>query len=177
MVNEPGEAVRVYLGLGSNLQTPHAQLQRALQALASIPDTRLLDCSPLYRSAPMGPQDQPDYLNAVAMLDTRLSPEDLLDALQAIENRQGRERKQRWGARTLDLDILLYGQQQINTPRLVVPHPGMAERNFVLYPLADLNPELHIPGLGKLADLRKACPKAGLERLADSADASASVLS
>jgi len=158
-------AVTAYLGLGSNLDDPAAQLQQALRALAALPQCRLLRQSPFYRSRPMGPADQPHYLNAVAALETRLAPLDLLDALQAIEQAQGRVRDgQRWGPRTLDLDLLLYGAQQIAEPRLQVPHPGLGERNFVLYPMADIAAgDLQIPGRGTLAELQAACPPDGLE--------------
>ncbi|WP_127477964.1 2-amino-4-hydroxy-6-hydroxymethyldihydropteridine diphosphokinase [Sulfurivermis fontis] len=160
-------AVRAYIGLGSNLDNPAEQLRRALTALAGIPDTRLAACSRFYRSAPLGPQDQPDYVNAVAALDTGLAPEALLDALQAIETAQGRVRLRRWGPRTLDLDILLYGDTVLATPRLSVPHPGLAERSFVLYPLAELVPDLLLPDGRRLADLLRQCDSAGLEPLAD----------
>lgn len=134
-----------YIGLGANLDEPVTQLRTALRELALLPASRLVAVSPLYRNPPMGPQDQPDYVNAVAALETELAPEALLDALQDIENRQGRVRLQRWGARTLDLDILLYGSAQIQTPRLTVPHPGVKERAFVVQPLADIAPDLHFP--------------------------------
>jgi 2-amino-4-hydroxy-6-hydroxymethyldihydropteridine diphosphokinase len=158
-------AVTAYIGLGSNLDDPAAQMQRALLALAALPHSRLRRQSPFYRSRPMGPADQPDYLNAVAALETRLAPLALLDALQAIEQAQGRKRDgQRWGPRSLDLDILLYGAQQIDEARLQVPHPGLGERNFVLYPMADIAPgSLPIPGQGTLAELQAACPTDGLE--------------
>lgn len=158
--------VRVFVGLGSNLQQPVQQLRRALEALSHVPETRLISHSGLYHSAPMGPAGQPDYINAVAQLQTRLPPLGLLHALQAIEHAQGRVRDgQRWGARTLDLDILLYGTQILVTPELTVPHAGMHLRAFVLYPLYELAPELEIPGRGRLADLLQGCNKEGLEPL------------
>ena len=156
---------RCYIGLGSNLQDPAAQLRSALEQMKAIPDTTLLDCSDLYSSAPIGPGQQPDYVNAVASLDTGLAPEDLLDALQAIENRHGRERTLRWGARTLDLDILLFGTRQLDTARLQVPHPRMAERNFVLEPLAQLAPDLTMPDGTPLQALLAQCPPNRLHRL------------
>ena len=161
----PKKSVTAYIGLGSNLQQPIDQIQRALQHLAKISQTRLLKVSPIYRSAPMGPADQPDYINVVAALATRLSPLALLDALQAIERQQGRVREgERWGPRTLDLDLLLYGDQQIHTDRLTVPHPGLGDRNFVLYPLYDITgDDLLIPGLDTLGHLLQACPRQGLE--------------
>lgn len=143
----------VWIGLGSNLADPVAQLRRAFEALAAIPHTRLVARSALYRNPPMGPQDQPDYVNAVAQLATGLEPLALLDALQAIENAHGRRRERRWGPRTLDLDLLLWGERVIDHPRLTVPHPGLPERPFVLYPLAEIAPELHIPGHGPLTRL------------------------
>lgn len=156
---------RCYIGLGSNLQDPAAQLRSALEQMKAIPDTTLLNCSDLYCSAPIGPGEQPDYVNAVASLDTDLAPEDLLDALQAIENRHGRERTLRWGARTLDLDILLFGTRQLDTARLQVPHPRMAERNFVLEPLAQLAPDLTMPDGTPLQKLLAQCPPNRLHRL------------
>ncbi len=158
--------VRTYIGLGSNLGEPKDQLKKAIAALRHLPDSRLTALSRLYRSQPMGPADQPDYLNAVAMLDTRLSPEALLDALQAIESEQGRVRgPQRWGPRTLDLDLLLYGAEIIDTERLNVPHPGLPERSFVLYPLADVAPELVLPDGRSLRELLAVCSREGLEVL------------
>lgn len=155
--------VRAYIGLGSNLADPQAQLAKAVAALRTLPQSRLTALSRLYRSRPMGPADQPDYVNAVAMLDTRLEAEALLDALQAIETAQGRVRgPQRWGPRTLDLDLLLYGAELIDSARLQVPHPGLTERNFVLYPLADIAPELVLPDGRSLRELLAACSSEGL---------------
>ena len=114
----------------------------------------------------MGPQDQPDYINAVVEVSTALAAEQLLDELQKIEQEQGRVRKERWGARTLDLDILLYGNEVINTERLIVPHSGISERNFVLYPLRDLvDLNFVISGLGTMSELLSACPMDGINRL------------
>lgn len=158
--------VRAYIGLGSNLDDPVQQLHRALEALAQLPQTQRIACSRFYRSAPLGPQDQPDYVNAVVALDTDLLPEALLDALQAIEAAQGRVRTRRWGPRTLDLDLLLYGNEVLATPRLTVPHPGLAERNFVLYPLAELVPDLQLPDGQRLEELLLRCDRTGLEPLA-----------
>lgn len=138
--------IRVYLALGSNLARPLDQVNCALEALAHLPRTRFVAASPFYRSKPLGPQDQPDYLNAVVALDTLLPPEELLDCTQGIEQNQGRVRKaERWGPRTLDLDMLIYGDQVINTERLTVPHYDMKNRQFMLYPLAEIAPELHFP--------------------------------
>jgi len=157
---------RTYIGIGSNLQDPIAQVQQALLALSAIPETRLLAQSRLYRSAPMGPQDQPSFINAVVELETRLSALKLLQHLQAIEQAQGRTRDGvRWGPRTLDLDLLLFGEEVISQPDLQVPHPGLHERNFVLYPLHDIAPELVIPNRGPLKDLLLQCAASGLEPL------------
>lgn len=154
---------RAYVALGSNLDDPRRQVVTALEELDELPDTRRVNRSPLYRSAPMGPSDQPDYINAVAALDTDLEPEALLDALQGIEARHGRVRgAERWGPRTLDLDLILYGAATLRTERLVVPHPGLHERGFVLYPLHDIAPDLEVPGMGRLEALLAACPAQGL---------------
>lgn len=158
--------VIAYIGLGSNLATPVAQIKSARTAIAAIPGVEELAFSGLYHSLPMGPQDQPDYINAVMAVATDLPPLDLLHGLQKIENDQGRVRTGvRWGARTLDLDILIYGDQKIDQPDLTVPHKGLADRSFVLYPLFEIAPHLVVPGKGRVADLVAACPLAGLKRL------------
>ncbi len=157
--------IRAYLGLGSNLEQPARQLSRALEALAALPRSRLACVSAVYRSAAVGPGSQPDYLNAVAGLDTALAPLALLTRLQAIELGQGRVRTVRWGPRTLDLDLLLYGQRKIDTPRLQVPHPRLAERDFVLYPLAEIAGEgLLLPDGTDIATLLRRCPRGDLTR-------------
>ncbi len=156
--------VPVYVGLGSNLADPEEQLKRALYELAEIPDTHLIACSCFYESRPIGPADQPDFLNAVARLETALGAAELLRELQRIEDAHGRKREVRWGARTLDLDLLLYGDEIIDTPQLQVPHPEMVRRNFVLYPLLELEPDLEIPGEGKLLMLIHNCPPEGLRQ-------------
>lgn len=157
---------RAYIGLGSNLQTPEQQLRDALQALSQLPQSTLHGVSSLYSSDPLGPPDQPRYVNAVAALDTSLSPLELLDALQKIELEQGRVRKaERWGPRTLDLDILLFGQQTIDVPRLQVPHYHMHARPFVLYPLHELAGNLQLPDGRPLQALLDACPACGLQPL------------
>ena len=143
-----------YIGLGSNLDDPVARVNRAFSQLADIDDTQLIERSSLYLSAPLGPADQPDYVNAVAALLTRRSPLQLLRELQSIEASQGRRRSgERWGARTLDLDLLVFGLQHIDNATLTVPHPRIAERNFVLLPLSDVAPDLIVPGLGALRTL------------------------
>lgn len=156
---------RIYIGMGSNLAEPAEQLRSAVQALAQLPDTQLVGVSAFYQSDSLLP-GQPRYTNAVAALDSRLAPLDLLDALQAIETGQGRERLERWGPRTLDLDILLFGDRLIDEPRLKVPHYHMQARAFVLYPLAELAPtDLRLADGRLLKDLLAACPFVGLERL------------
>lgn len=157
---------QVYIGLGSNLSDPLVQIQNALSALARVTDTQLITCSSLYSSKPMGPQNQPDYVNAVALLYTNQAPIPLLRSLQKIELEHGRERKdQRWGPRSLDLDMLLYGQEKINSPDLVVPHYGMLDRDFVLYPLAEIAPDLVLPGGEILKNILNNCPSNGLSKL------------
>ncbi|CAJ1780776.1 2-amino-4-hydroxy-6-hydroxymethyldihydropteridine diphosphokinase [Aeromonas dhakensis] len=161
----------VFVAIGSNLADPVGQARRAIAALATLPDSVLVQASSLYSSRPMGPADQPDYVNAVARLNTRLAPLALLDQLQKIELEQGRVRKdERWGPRTLDLDLLLYGDQVINSERLIVPHYGMQEREFVLLPLAEIAPALVLPCGTPLAQLVARCPRNGLAIIAASAD-------
>jgi 2-amino-4-hydroxy-6-hydroxymethyldihydropteridine diphosphokinase len=155
---------RVYIGMGSNLAAPAEQLREALKALGQLPHTRLSGVSSFYVSDSLLP-GQPRYTNAVAALDTALEPLPLLDALQAIENGQGRERLERWGPRTLDLDILLFGDRLIDEPRLKVPHYHMQARAFVLYPLAELASGITLADGRSLDDLLAACPFEGLERL------------
>jgi len=147
--------VTAYIGIGSNLDQPVDQVKRAIGALDHLPGSRCTAVSPLYRNPPMGPAGQPDYVNAVAAVETALEPRELLLALQDQEARAGRRRNgQRWGPRPLDLDILLYGDQVIAEPELDVPHPGIAERAFVLVPLAAIAPGLQIPGAGEVSRLR-----------------------
>lgn len=159
-------STRCFIGLGSNLAEPQTQIANALAALEALEATHLIAVSSLYRSDPMGPSDQPDYVNAVAMIETALEPETLLDRLQQIELEQGRVRKQeRWGPRSLDLDILLYGNRSIRSQRLTVPHYDMHRRAFVLYPLAEVSPALVMPDGTPLSALLDDCPYDGLERL------------
>ncbi|MEQ5837352.1 2-amino-4-hydroxy-6-hydroxymethyldihydropteridine diphosphokinase [Marinobacter sp. NFXS9] len=157
--------VDAYIGLGSNLADPLSQLAGALARLAALPRTHLVAQSPFYASRPVGPQDQPDFVNGAVHLQTELAPLELLDALQSIEQAHQRERIQRWGPRTLDLDLLIYGTQTINNDRLTVPHAELANRDFVLQPLLDLTPELQVPDGRRIADLRRACADNGLRRL------------
>lgn len=142
----------VYVGLGSNLNGPAGQLDDALGLLAEVPRTRLVSRSSLYRSAPFGGIEQPDFVNAVAALLTQLSAHEMLAELQQIERHRGRERDEvRWGPRVLDLDLLVYANLTTDETDLIIPHPGIAERNFVLLPLKEIAPELVIPGLGRVA--------------------------
>ncbi|MBD8162379.1 2-amino-4-hydroxy-6-hydroxymethyldihydropteridine diphosphokinase [Erwinia persicina] len=146
--------IRVYLALGSNLADPLHQVHSALHALAAMPETTLVATSSLYRTPPYGPPDQPDFLNAAVALDTRLDAESLLNHTQRIELEQGRVRKaHRWGPRTLDLDIMLFGEQTLNTPRLTVPHYDMLNRAFMLLPLLEIAPALCLPDGTRLADI------------------------
>lgn len=155
--------ITAYIGLGGNLDEPAARIRAARAAIGVLPGIRELAFSSLYRSAPLGPAEQPDYVNAVMAVATSLSPLKLLDALQSVETAFGRVRLgERWGPRTLDLDLLLYGAEILANDRLTVPHPGLAQREFVLYPLLEIAPDLDIPGLGPLAALARRCPRRGL---------------
>ena len=143
-----------YIAIGSNLASPLEQVNAAIQALGEIPQSRIVALSSFYRTPPLGPQDQPDYLNAAVALETALAPEVLLDHTQRIELQQGRVRKaERWGPRTLDLDIMLFGNAVINTERLTVPHYDMKNRGFMLWPLFEIAPELVFPDGGSLKTL------------------------
>ncbi|MBE9568794.1 MAG: 2-amino-4-hydroxy-6-hydroxymethyldihydropteridine diphosphokinase [Proteobacteria bacterium] len=143
----------VYIGLGSNLDRPVSQLQKAITALGQLPGTRVLADSGYYTSKPMGPEDQPDYYNAVVQIETSLLPHALLEQCQAIEHQQGRVKTRHWGERCIDVDILLYADQQISEPDLTIPHPGISQRDFVYKPLLKLHAEIEIPGEGLLAVL------------------------
>ena len=157
----------VYVGLGSNLQMPAQRIETAVELLDDIARTRLVATSSLYRSAPFGGIEQPDFVNAAASLLTQLSPSDLLAELKNIETRQGRERDdQRWGPRVLDLDLLVHGSAVIDSPGITIPHPGIAERNFVLLPLLEIAPELVIPGLGRVAAIPINLDEPSISRIA-----------
>lgn len=159
-------STRCYIGLGSNQAQPVAQLNSAIQAMAKLADGELVRVSSFYRSKPMGPQDQDDYVNAVAELIWHSDAISLLDELQKIEQEQGRVRKaERWGPRTLDLDILLFGDKTISEPRLTVPHYGMQVREFVLYPLYEISGDIKLPQGPWLNELRQQVPQNGLEKL------------
>ena len=161
------QSVTAYIGLGSNLDDPAAQVAAAIDALANLPESSLRAVSSFYRNPPMGPQDQPDYVNAVVALDTRLAPRVLLDAMQAIERAQGRDRSgQRWGPRTIDLDLLIYGDSVVDEDHLTVPHSGLCERAFVLVPLAEIAPHVAIPGQPALVTLLAAVDRASVVPMA-----------
>ncbi|HET7198699.1 MAG TPA: 2-amino-4-hydroxy-6-hydroxymethyldihydropteridine diphosphokinase [Burkholderiales bacterium] len=155
-----------YVGIGANLDDPAARVRGAFASLDGMRDTRVLKRSSLYRSAPLGHRAQPDFVNAVAELDTALAPAELLAGLQAIEARAGRTRSFRNAPRTLDLDLLLYGARRIHEPGLVVPHPRMHERAFVLVPLLELAPEAAIPGVGSARACLGQVAGQAVERLA-----------
>jgi 2-amino-4-hydroxy-6-hydroxymethyldihydropteridine diphosphokinase len=151
-----------YIGIGSNLDDPAKQVRAAIDALQRLPRSTFVRASRLYRTAPWGRADQPFFVNAAAMISTALSPRELLDALLAIERAQGRTREgERWGPRVIDLDILVYGDVKIDESGLHVPHPHLAERAFALLPLADLDPELEIPGQGRVRALIERVDAAG----------------
>jgi 2-amino-4-hydroxy-6-hydroxymethyldihydropteridine diphosphokinase len=163
------EAITAYIGIGANLGDPLEQVTSAIAALATLPMTRLLGTSSAYRSAPMGgmrDDSQPDYVNAVARIQTLLDARTLLDRLLDIENRHGRFRSFPNAPRTLDLDLLLFGEQQIDQPGLCVPHPRMHLRRFVLDPLIEIAPDLYIPGQGAVARLATATRDQAVERIA-----------
>ena len=142
-----------WIGLGSNLENPSKQVSDAFVELGELPTTQLVEASSLWQSKPFGPQDQPDFINAVAKIMTSLTPLELLAELQAIETLHQRKRERHWGPRTLDLDLLLYDQQVLTSEKLTLPHPGIAERAFVLCPLAELDKNLHITGHGSVKQL------------------------
>jgi len=155
-----------YVGVGSNLQDPRAQVLNAFEKLGSIAQTRPVILSPLYVSKPFGPVAQPDFVNAVAGVLTQLSPEDLLAQLRTLEQALGRpSRHEKWGPRIIDLDLLIHGRERRDGPELTLPHPGIVERNFVLYPLAAIAPDLDVPGLGRVAWLKERVAVTGLRPL------------
>jgi 2-amino-4-hydroxy-6-hydroxymethyldihydropteridine diphosphokinase len=167
-LRNPGSPlIPVFIGLGSNLGDPVAQIRSAMQALAAMPETRLVRRSSLYRNPPSGYLDQPEFVNAAAQIETRLEPRELLEQLLAIERVHGRVRDLPNGPRTLDLDILLYGERTVREPRLTIPHPRMLERAFVLVPLAEIAPEAVVPGRGRIADLAAKLDASGMVKLSD----------
>ncbi|MBB6183730.1 2-amino-4-hydroxy-6-hydroxymethyldihydropteridine diphosphokinase [Oleiagrimonas soli] len=158
--------MRAYVALGGNQGDPQARVREAFAALDALPDTRVRKRSSLYLTPPWGVTDQPDFINAAAALDTALDPWALMQALLEIERQAGRTRDgQRWGPRTLDLDLLLYGDRVIDEPGLSVPHPRIAERAFVLLPLAELDPALDVPGQGRVDALLKKIDASACKRL------------
>ena len=160
-------SVPAYVALGSNLDSPLEQVTAAFEQLARLPNCELISRSRLYRSAPLGPQDQPEFVNAVAGMLCRISARELLTQLKDIEKSMGRGTPVvRWGPRRIDLDLLVYGAERIEEPGLSIPHPGVPDRNFVLYPLLDIAPDLLIPGHGRVRDLAGRVAAAGLEPLA-----------
>jgi 2-amino-4-hydroxy-6-hydroxymethyldihydropteridine diphosphokinase len=162
-MNKP---VIAYIGLGSNLSHPLTQLKLALKALAELPNSQLLKTSAIYQTPAIGGLIQPDYLNAAVKLQTTLSAVALLRQLQLIEQQQGRIRGEKWGPRTLDLDLLLYGEQSIFTQELMVPHPGIMTRNFVIFPLVDLEPGLTLPSGESLLALKAQCSSLSIKTIA-----------
>jgi 2-amino-4-hydroxy-6-hydroxymethyldihydropteridine diphosphokinase len=164
---EHGRPVVVYVALGANIDEPQQHIARALRELGALPETRLVAVSSLYRSAPWGYQDQPDFYNAVARIETTLEPETLLDQLLEIERRHGRARAFRNSPRPLDLDIIVYGDRELRGERLIIPHPRLQERAFVLTPLVEIAPELQVPGLGAVALLHGHVADPSLTRVAD----------
>lgn len=159
--------VRAYVALGANLDSPVKHIRSALRELGGLPGTCCRRVSALYRNPALGPPGQSDYVNAVAEVDTRLGASELLGCLLAVEDRHGRLRAQRWGPRTLDLDLLLFGSLRLQTRRLTLPHPRLQLRAFVVCPLAELAPTLVIPGRGSLALWRARCSTMGLRRVVD----------
>jgi 2-amino-4-hydroxy-6-hydroxymethyldihydropteridine diphosphokinase len=159
--------VPAYIGVGSNLGDSRSRVLAAFDALAHLPRTKLLARSRLYRTRPYGPVPQGDFINAAARLETQLTARELLDGIRCIESEAGRIRDERWGPRTLDLDLLLYGNERIDLPELTVPHPGIAERGFVLAPLTDIAPELDVPGAGRVEALLRALPADGIAEILD----------
>jgi 2-amino-4-hydroxy-6-hydroxymethyldihydropteridine diphosphokinase len=155
----------VYLGLGSNLDDPENHLNSALEHIADIDQTTILSSSSFYKSPPLGPQDQPDFINCVVKLETELTAHILLETLQEIENQHGRKREIRWGPRTLDLDILLFGDMTINDDNLTIPHPQLAYRDFVLVPLNEIESDMIIPGMGPVSGLITRLETNSLQRI------------
>ena len=154
----------VYIGLGSNIEQPYFQVKIAILALDKLPAITVIRDSGYFKSKPMGPEDQPDYVNAVVEIETSMDAIELLKHCQQIEKQQGRIKLRHWGERTIDLDILLYADKQIKTDVLTVPHPGICQRDFVFMPLLKLNPDIKIPGTGLLNDIVKIAEKPAVEK-------------
>lgn len=158
---------RAFIAIGSNLQQPQLQVTQAFELLATLPQTSLIKRSSLYRTAPVGYDNQPDFINAVAEVETGLEPQQLLKELLALESMQGRERWFPNAPRVLDLDLLLYNESIMQTPELTLPHPRMHTRGFVMLPMAEIAPELAIPGHGTVSTLAAQCADQGVEKLAE----------
>jgi 2-amino-4-hydroxy-6-hydroxymethyldihydropteridine diphosphokinase len=156
-----------YIGIGSNLGDSAARVRAAFDALANLRESQLVARSRLYRTRPFGPVQQGDFINAAAGVLTQLSAAQVLEQIRAMEAAAGRVRTERWGPRTLDLDLLVFGSERIDTPELTVPHPGIAERGFVLRPLADIAPTLQVPGVGLVEDLLRHLPDDGIAAVVD----------
>lgn len=171
IIPHPSSPIPVFIALGSNLDDPQAQIHDALGALAGLPETRLLRGSSLYLNPAVGHREQPDFVNAVAMVETRLAPRALLDRLLAMERARGRVREYPNAPRPLDLDIALYGDRVVDEPGLMIPHPRMCERAFVLVPLAEIAPDAVVPGRGRVADLASAVDATTLVKLTANAAA------
>ncbi len=154
----------VYIGLGSNIEQPYLQIKNAIMALHALPEISVIKNSGYFKSKPMGPEDQPDYVNAVVAIETKLTALQLLDCCQAIEKQQGRLKHRHWGERTIDLDILLYADMQINTPALTIPHPGICLRDFVYMPLLKIAPDIEIPGVGLLKNIIESTTRLTVEK-------------
>ena len=152
-----------YIGLGSNMESPKQQIKSAIKSIAEIPEIQILKASSLYKSKPVGPEGQNDYINAVIKIETEFMPLELLGCMQDIENQHGRVRIERWGPRTLDLDILMFGEKIIKDNKLTVPHPEIANRSFVLVPLAEIDSNCLIPGKGPVANLLNVVDQKDLE--------------
>lgn len=162
----PDRWIPAYIGLGSNLQNPIEQVARGFEALAGVPASRLVARSSLYRSAPLGPQNQPEFINAAAALLTQLAPEQLLQELKRLERELGRAQPiERWGPRSIDFDLLVYGDLQLASSQLTIPHSGIPERAFVVYPLREIAPDLDIPGLGKLERVGRGAAWTAIEKI------------
>jgi 2-amino-4-hydroxy-6-hydroxymethyldihydropteridine diphosphokinase len=155
-------AVKAYIALGSNLANPIQMVQNAIAALSQLPQTQLLQQSSLYKTKPLGPQNQPDFINAVVLITTNLMALELLAQTQSVQTRLGRTPGERWGARVIDLDILLYGDEAINSDKLTIPHPGLCQREFVLYPLAEIAPDLILPTGQSILKLKTSCNPRGI---------------
>jgi 2-amino-4-hydroxy-6-hydroxymethyldihydropteridine diphosphokinase len=154
-----------YVGIGSNLQSPRERVLEAIERMSTLDATRIVLRSPLYLTHPMGPQDQPNYINAAVGLLTQLNPKELLSDLLGIERAMGRNRQERWGPRVIDLDLLWMIDSAIDEPGLTLPHPGVSMRNFVLYPLADIAPTIKIPRVGIVLDLKRDAGGGGISVL------------